>query len=75
MKTNGRNTILDYTMKYRLKEKEDVMTSDMLVEWLDYDCEGILKAPSNFTSTRAWVNLIGCELYDPHMSKSSKMDN
>lgn len=40
---------------------------------MDYDCEGILNAPSTFTSVGAQVDLGEQELYNPHTSKWTKL--
>lgn len=49
------------------------MILKLLAEGLDCNCEGILNAPSEFRSNRAWIDLSGHKEYDSRTSKSSKM--
>lgn len=73
VKTNNRNNILDFTMEFRLKGERCVVTHGILAKWLNCDCKGIFNALSKFSSNGAWVDLGGCEVYDAHMSISTKL--
>lgn len=51
------------------------MSPETLVVWLECDCEGILNAPSTFSSVGAWTDLGDRGQYDSHASKSTKLNS
>lgn len=75
LRTDAQDNILDYTMNFILRGESHSVTLEKLVEWLEFDCEGMVHIPSTFNQTDAWIELGGRENYYLHTSKSTKLEN
>lgn len=56
---DAQNSIVNFTMKFRLHGKDHAITLEMLTQWLEYDCDKILNDPENFNHFAAWIELKG----------------